>query len=764
MPDQPNSVSEAVIRLAKYYAQQKELHLTNENYSGLEENQTYEDFTKWRAEKLKNNILVPVTVWEDLNNAEHFSKLAEGKEQDYPDTEKQEKKEKKEKHQEYGALHKKQEADTREKYRQIIDGQRKEIEASTGQQFNGETFLSDTVLNPEVREHMPNYHASALGKFKERYGDEEYAKLLEIEEQTVYKNADNTLAPEADPAFAGINKATEQEVAKRVAEHESEIEKNAKSTYAYSARRLDKEALRKQVELEYLVEFVKNHPEKAAAYAQDHRGLAIAVLVVEATGEALSGKTFSTPSEREMAEKDILARKIEYESGRPDLTWEGQPEKTPKTQSPPPPGIQSLGGGYILPFPSGTQQLSHSAPSPSSASIGSNLGDEGGQPDSTSEGSQDTRNRRRGTASGGSPLGSLAKQGASTLVKAGARALLLNPAVLIPTVLTVLCLFAVIVVIYIFLSNENTEPVPTTQTPLRITKTGPVSVANGDPITYEITVSYPGTASDIVVTDPIPENSEFKEATGVFTCNNDPCDSSSTSVTWHAKDQGGVAPSGAPISTGSTIHNLGFGPSDGARIDNFIRSLRPSSPIIGHGTLIVRLAKEFNLDPLMIVILLNESEFCTTGVVSPPTDYNCGGILWSVAQAETDTARWHASAGPEAYSHIFTYVPSIPDGMGLFFDYSSASFYQGLSLPDFYAIYNPCSDSDPYGLGCGAQKAHELLNILQQYSGPPCTSGPDCYVGSGGGASFQEMVFHLTVKPKGDNSYIINQASAQIIK
>lgn len=91
----------------------------------------------------------------------------------------------------------------------------------------------------------------------------------------------------------------------------------------------------------------------------------------------------------------------------------------------------------------------------------------------------------------------------------------------------------------------------------------------------------------------------------------------------------------------------------------------------------------------MIIIFKNESQFCNdNGVVSPggsdPDNYNCGGILWPSAQAETDTARWHAASGPSANGHIFTFVPTVQDGLGLFFDYSSASFYQGMTIQAFY--------------------------------------------------------------------------------
>ncbi len=200
-----------------------------------------------------------------------------------------------------------------------------------------------------------------------------------------------------------------------------------------------------------------------------------------------------------------------------------------------------------------------------------------------------------------------------------------------------------------------------------------------------------------------------------------------------------------------------------------VSTLSPGSPLIGQGKWVIDRAREFNLDPLMIIIFKNESQFCNdTGVVSPagsdPDNFNCGGILWPAAQQEADIDRWHAQSGPVAYTHVFTFVPSIQDGTGLFFDYSSASFYQGKTIQQFYDIYNPCSDSAQYQLACGAPEANRMMQLLEDTLGPACSSGPDCYTGGGGGSYFPPMEFTLTVKPVITNAYIINQASAQVVK
>jgi hypothetical protein len=181
----------------------------------------------------------------------------------------------------------------------------------------------------------------------------------------------------------------------------------------------------------------------------------------------------------------------------------------------------------------------------------------------------------------------------------------------------------------------------------------------------------------------------------------------------------------SPIPTG-TVHDLGFGSSDAARIENLIRKLRPSSPMVGQGAKIIELAREYNVDPLMIVVTVNESQMCTdNGVVSPggsnPDNYNCGGILWGTVTGTSgvNASRWNARPGPVANGHIFTFVPTIQDGLGLFYNYIGvAPSYRNKSMKDFYEIYNPCNDPGNQGrFACGAEEAQNMLNLLAKYAG-----------------------------------------------
>lgn len=191
------------------------------------------------------------------------------------------------------------------------------------------------------------------------------------------------------------------------------------------------------------------------------------------------------------------------------------------------------------------------------------------------------------------------------------------------------------------------------------------------------------------------------------------------------------------VAHAETIHDLGFGPSGGARIDTMIKRLRPTSPLFGHGNEIVAFAMEFNIDPLMIIVMVNESQLCTdNGVVSPSNNpskpnYNCGGITWPAAQTigEKALARWHAERGPYTLGHYFTYLPSPTDGLGLFFNYvGTYSDYKGKSMAGYYEIYNPCADPENRGrFSCGAVEAENMLELLRQNAGQASTE-PGAYI------------------------------------
>lgn len=211
--------------------------------------------------------------------------------------------------------------------------------------------------------------------------------------------------------------------------------------------------------------------------------------------------------------------------------------------------------------------------------------------------------------------------------------------------------------------------------------------------------------------------------------------------------------------TSGTVENLGFGPSGGNRIDNMIKTLRPTSPMLGQGNFIVDLAKEFNVDPLIIILTINESQMCTdTGVVSPADNpqkpnYNCGGIIWEAAQniGPQGIARWHASDDNRiAFNHHFTFVPSVEDGMGLLMNYIGVtSLYKGKNLSDFYSIYNPCEDpARTDDISCGAGEAIHMIELLKQYAGEPSTD-PSAYTPSSSSQS-QQIPYACVVVKVGD--------------
>lgn len=220
-----------------------------------------------------------------------------------------------------------------------------------------------------------------------------------------------------------------------------------------------------------------------------------------------------------------------------------------------------------------------------------------------------------------------------------------------------------------------------------------------------------------------------------------------------------------------TIHNLGFGPSNGARIEAMIEKIRPDSPYLGYGDEIVAKAKEFNLDPLMIIITIKESQLCADNGAnvpggSDPDNFNCGNITWEAAQFGADVSSWNATQGAYVDERYFTFVPTMEDGLGLFFDYIDNPLYQGKTLGQFYDVYNPCSDrvNQEKGYACGAKEADDMLQLLSQYAGEPC-SGADCAIGtSPEGKTFGAIPpLTLVVRPNTPNSYVINQATATVL-
>jgi hypothetical protein len=75
-----------------------------------------------------------------------------------------------------------------------------------------------------------------------------------------------------------------------------------------------------------------------------------------------------------------------------------------------------------------------------------------------------------------------------------------------------------------------------------------------------------------------------------------------------------------------TIHDLGLGPSDAARIARFIASLQPDSPLVAEAGGILTLGQRFGIDPLLIVVWKVESQMDTVGLNVPG---NGGNLIWA---------------------------------------------------------------------------------------------------------------------------------------
>lgn len=372
-------------------------------------------------------------------------------------------------------------------------------------------------------------------------------------------------------------------------------------------------------------------------------------------------------------------------------------------------------------------------------------------------------------------LAMLAAQGIARL--AGA-ALFSNPVTAGITITVIIILLFVLTTM--LSSEEENQPIvtpsPTTASVTIDKRAEKEAVGNDEVIRYTITIKPQGAADDITITDIVLANATFDSADRQPQVTEGP--EGTTILTWSLKEiqEGLGSPPPPPADTApfepdpnsqGTVHNLGFGPSDAERIENMIRNQFPRSPLLGHGAEIIEFAKEFNMDPLMVVLMKTETQFCTdTGVGSPggsePDNFNCGNIKWGAAEGQTDTSRWHAQSGPkDALNNVFTFVPNPRDGIGLFFDYISADFYRGKDLYEFYSIYNDCTESAPAGFACGPTAVDSMLQYLRENAGTPVNS-------SGVAASateFKPLTIILTLKPKPDtiNTYVVNKVRAEII-
>ncbi len=179
----------------------------------------------------------------------------------------------------------------------------------------------------------------------------------------------------------------------------------------------------------------------------------------------------------------------------------------------------------------------------------------------------------------------------------------------------------------------------------------------------------------------------------------------------------------------ATVRDAGFGSSDASRIDNFIRALRPHSPLVGQGAHMISVGQRWRVDPLLIAFWQLESEMATTGINSPA---NGGNMTWAAALEATQ--QYNCTPGPSSLGHHWAKCPDVPSGLSLWFDYMG-TFYS--TFPDLDAVvnrYNPCSDPGNIALGlpCGTSYGNLILGVIRTYAGPPVVST------SGGGYDVPE--------------------------
>ncbi len=165
---------------------------------------------------------------------------------------------------------------------------------------------------------------------------------------------------------------------------------------------------------------------------------------------------------------------------------------------------------------------------------------------------------------------------------------------------------------------------------------------------------------------------------------------------------------------GPTIHDLGVGPSDAARIEHLIAAINPRSPLAGQGETILHLGQQFGVDPLLIAQWQLESNMGTVGINSPG---NGGNMLWLAAKPYAD--RYGCTPGPSSTGHQWAACPNVRAGLGIWFNYVGVFYKATADLADYARIYDPCSDPGNVGLPCGDRYAGLLLDLVRQHAGPP---------------------------------------------
>jgi hypothetical protein len=168
--------------------------------------------------------------------------------------------------------------------------------------------------------------------------------------------------------------------------------------------------------------------------------------------------------------------------------------------------------------------------------------------------------------------------------------------------------------------------------------------------------------------------------------------------------------------TRASIHDLGFGPSDAARIEHLIAAINPKSPLVGQGETILHLGQQFGVDPLLIAQWQLESNLGTVGINSPG---NGGNMLWLATKPYAD--QYGCTPGPSTTGHHWAACPDVAAGLGIWFNYVGVFYRQTADLADYARIYDPCSDPGNAGGSCGDAYARLLLDLVRRNAGPPVT-------------------------------------------
>ncbi|MDP9382719.1 MAG: SH3 domain-containing protein [Chloroflexota bacterium] len=173
---------------------------------------------------------------------------------------------------------------------------------------------------------------------------------------------------------------------------------------------------------------------------------------------------------------------------------------------------------------------------------------------------------------------------------------------------------------------------------------------------------------------------------------------------------GGYLSQSTSPTTALIPRNLGFGYSDGSRVDRMIASIRPYSPLRGYGAHIANLGHYWGVDPLLVAQWAYETEMSTTGINSPT---NPGNLTWTAAQSYA--SKYGCYRGPYKNGRYWVKCPSIRAGISLWFNYVAVR-YRDHSLYGYFNTYNPCWD--PYNTGqlCGTRYGDATLSLIRRHT------------------------------------------------